>query len=298
MTHRMAGDRVVLVESAARLSVDHDRIKIARQGEPDRFVAPADVAVVCLDHYATEVTKQALIHLADAGAVLLVTDGSHLPAAMMLPLQGHGTMADRIHRQVRLSVTQRPALLWQQIVAAKIRTQAKTLRHFGCNGALRLERMARDVPAGDTDNAEAQAAKHYWAHLFPEGFQREKQNARQPINQKLNYGYAVLRALVARQIAMAGLCPALGLGHRSSENPFNLADDFIEPYRFVVERKVKAELSASEPLGREERHQLLLVLETEVRVKGQDYRLTSAVEETIDSFCRCLNGSSELTLPD
>jgi CRISPR-associated protein Cas1 len=296
----MAADRIVLVESAARLSVDHGRIKIAREGEPDRFVAPADVAVVCLDHYATEITKQALVHLAEAAAAVMITDGSHLPAAMMLPLQGHGTMAERIHRQVAFSATDGPARLWQQIVTAKIRTQARTLRHFGCRGALRLERLAGRVQIGDAGNAEAQAAKHYWAHLFPDGFQREKQNAQHPVNQKLNYGYAVLRALIARQIAMAGLCPALGLGHKSSENPFNLADDFIEPYRFVVEQKVKAELSPAEPLGREERHRLLAILQTELRMKGQDYRLTAAAEETIESFCRCVSGSGslQLTLPE
>lgn len=296
----MADNRVVVCESAARLSVDHGRIKIAREGEEDRFVAPTDVALLCLDHYATEVTKAALLRLSESGTAVLVTDESHLPAALMLPLQGPGLQAQRVHRQVAFHGTDGPPRLWQRIVAAKILTQARTLRHFGCHGALRLERLAADVRPGDAENAEAQAAKHYWEHLFAEDFRREKQNARHPINQKLNYGYAVLRALIARQIAIAGLCPALGLGHRSGENPFNLADDFMEPYRFVVERMVKAEFSASEPLTREERHRLLSIPQSEVRMRNRDYRLPAAMEETIESFCRCLDGGEhrQLSLPD
>ncbi len=296
----MADNRVLMVESAARLSLDNGRIKIARKDEENRFVAPADVALLCLDHYATEVTKETLVQLAEAGAAVLVTDRSHLPVALMLPLQGPGLQAQRIHRQVAFHSTDGPARLWQRIVAAKIGTQARTLRHFGCNGALRLERLAAEVQPGDTENAEAQAAKHYWAHLFADDFRREKQNARHAVNQKLNYGYAVLRALIARQVAIAGLCPALGLGHRSSENPFNLADDFIEPYRFVVERMVKAEFSPSEPLNRDERIRLLSILQSEVRMRKQDYRLTSAVEETVESLCRCMSGGAhfDLSLPD
>lgn len=295
----MAGERIALVESAARLSVDRGRIKIERRDEMDCFIAPDDLAFLCLDHYAIEITKQALFRLTEASAALIVTDGSHLPAAILLPLQANGFTARRIHQQVTLASTDGAGRLWAQIVAAKIRTQAATLRRLECNGALRLERMAKDVTSGDPKNLEAQAAKHYWAHLFPEGFHREKRNALHPLNQKLNYGYAVLRALIARQIAMAGLSPALGLGHRSTENPFNLADDFIEPYRFIVETIVKAQLSAVEPICREDRHELLGIVEAEVPMHGQTWRLTSAVEETIESFCRCLTSDSaqQLSLP-
>lgn len=294
----MAGERIVLVETAARLSVDRGRIKVERPETPDRFVAPSEVAAVCLDHYGVQVTKHALASFADAGAAVIVTDGCHLPSAVMLPIQANGVSAGRIHRQIAFSQSPGPARLWQQIVAAKIRTQAATLRFFDSNGALRLERLSREVQPGDPNNVEAQAARHYWAHLFPDGFHREKQGTAEATNQRLNYGYAVLRALVARQIALAGLCPALGVGHKSSENPFNLADDLVEPYRFVVERKVKAEPATNGALSRDDRHSLLGIIEAEVRIRGRDWRLTSAIEETVDSFWRCLTSDSAgLSLP-
>lgn len=293
----MSDHRVLLIESPARLGVDLGRLCIQREGHPDTFVAPGDIAVVCLHHHTIQLSVHALRVLAEAGAGVVVTDAFHHPCAWLLPTQGNGDIVRRLRQQMALDAQPRKAVLWQCIVQARLRTQAANLRALNRKGALRLERLAKEVMPGDTGKCEGQGARHYWSHLFPEGFKRNKQGADDPINARLNFGYAVLRSMIARALVMAGLNPALGLGHCSTENPFNLADDFIEPYRFLVERHVA--LVESGEFNAAARKQLLRFIELEVRLNNAGYRAPAAVTETVASFVRVLDGRSDtLTLPE
>lgn len=158
----MAADRILLIENPARISVDHGRLKIVRDGEDDAFAAPADIAVLCLHHHTVSVTTQALKALATAGATVLVTDDRHYPCALMLPLAGNMAAPQRLHEQIRLLGNPKTGELWAEIVRARLRTQAINLRYYDLNGALRLERLVEEVKPGDVSNAEAQGAKHYW----------------------------------------------------------------------------------------------------------------------------------------
>lgn len=294
----MPADRILLIENPARLSIDHGRLKIARDGEDDSFVAPADIAVLCLHHHTVSITTQALKTLASSGAVMLVTDDKHYPCAIMLPLAGNMTAPQRLHEQIQLIGKSLVGELWAQIVRARIRTQAANLRHFDLNGALRLERLAEEVKPGDVSNAEAQGAKHYWKHFFGPEFGREKEGAEDGLNARLNYGFAVLRALVARQLALSGLNAGLGLGHRRQDNPFNLADDFTEPFRYLVERHVRGMEDVSGELTSTIKADLLRFIEQEVKMNGQAYRLGSALAEVIASYCRILERQEgQLRLP-
>ncbi len=294
----MADHRVLLIENPARVSVDHGRLKIARDGEDDAFAAPADIAVLCLHHHTVSVTTQALKTLALAGASVLVTDDRHYPCALMLPFAGNMVMPQRLHEQIRLMSNPLAGELWAQIVRSRLRTQAANLRHFDLNGPLRLERLVEEVKPADVSNAEAQGARHYWKHFFGPEFSREKEGAEDGLNARLNYGFAVLRALVARQLAMSGLNAGLGLGHRRQDNPFNLADDFTEPFRYLVERHVRSMEDVSGELTSTIKAALLRFMEQEVEMDGQNYRLGSAVAEVIASYCRVLERQSgALRLP-
>ena len=294
----MSDHRILLIENPAHLGVDLGRLVIRREGQPDIFVPPNDIAVVCLHHHTIQMSVHALRALAEAGAGVVVTDAAHHPCAWLLPTQGNGDIVRRLRQQMALDVQARKkAVLWQSIVQARLRTQAANLRALNRKGALRLERLAKEVKPGDAGKCEGQGARHYWAHLFPEGFKRNKQGADDPINARLNFGYAVLRSMIARALVMAGLNPALGLGHCSTENPFNLADDFIEPYRFLVERHVVQEESGE--FNAAARKQLLRFIEMEVRMNGAGYRAPAAVGETVASFVRVLDGRNDaLILPD
>lgn len=292
----MPADRILLIENPADLNVDIGRLRIRRSGMDDAFVAPADVGVLVLHHHTIGISVNALRALSGAGAAVLITDEAHMPSAMMMPTAANRKAPSRLHRQIAHLGTAIPGVLWQSLVKARIATQAATLRALDLNGAMRLERMVDEVEPGDRTHREGQAARHYWQYLF-ENFKREKEGASDGVNSRLNYGYAVLRSLIARELVAAGLSCELGLGHRSLENPFNLADDFMEPFRFTVERHVR-NLDCNSELVSAGKKEVVLFVESEVALGKQGFRLASAVRETIASYVRVLESNKgQLTLP-
>lgn len=292
----MSEHRILLIENPASLSVDLGRLRIRREGFDDAFVLPCDIAVLCLHHHTIQISVQALRALAEAGAGVMVTDEIHHPCAWLLPQVGNGDLVRRLRQQMMLDTSLTKGKLWQALVQARLSTQAANLRALNRKGALRLERLSSQVQHSDKTKCEGQGAKHYWAYLFEEDFKREKQGAEDALNARLNFGYAVLRSMVARSLVMAGLNPALGLGHSNMENPFNLADDFIEPYRFVVERHVAA--SDFGEFDGAARKAMLGFVEQEVKLNGAGYRLPAAINESVASFVRVLDGRAEqLHLP-
>ena len=292
----MSQERVLLIENPADLSIDIGRIRIRRANKPDVFVAPHDIAVLVLHHHTISLTLHTCQVLLSAGAVVMATDETHMPCGLFLPTQANRLAPSRLKRQIAFHETPLPAVLWQSLVQARIRTQAATLSSLGLNGVLRLERMIAEVEPGDATHREGQAARHYWQHLF-EKFKREKEGAEDPVNSRLNYGYAILRSLVARELVAAGLSPELGLGHKSAENPFNLADDFMEPYRFAVERHVKT-TDTSAPLSSSTKLQLASFAESEVKLGKNNFRLFAAIRESIASYVRILETRrGQLVLP-
>ncbi|MDD9807051.1 MAG: type II CRISPR-associated endonuclease Cas1 [Gammaproteobacteria bacterium] len=284
----MSAHRILLVENQADLSILDGRLRLRRDGMDDAFVLPNDIAVLILHHHTIRITVHVLRTLAQSGSMILVTDERHYPAGMLWPWAGGSVLARRLRQQITLDASTKKTVLWGQLVQGRIATQALNLRHFSYNGALRLERLCRKVRPGDPDNLEAQATRHYWRCLLPAGIHREKQGSTEPLNVRLNFGFAVLRSLLAREIAAAGLNPALGLGHHNLENPFNLADDLMEPYRFVVERHVLT-ADTGLPFDSTARVALLNFFSTEVELAGCSFRLPSAVAETVSSLTRVLN---------
>jgi len=293
----MSANRILLVETPTELTVKDGRLQLRRDGMADVFVLPDDIAVLVLHHHTIRLSVHVLRALAQSGSMILVTDEHHSPAGILWPWTGGSVLVRRLRQQMALDGTEQQAVLWGQLVRSRIATQSMNLRYFARNGALRLERLCQKVVPGDTSNFEAQASRHYWRSLLPDGVRREKQGSTEPFNIRLNFGFAVLRSLVAREIAAAGLNPALGLGHHSSENPLNLADDLMEPYRFVVERRVM-EGNVNLPFDGVARTALLGFLSTEVELAGRTFRLPSAIAETVASLTRVLNDKQiDLNMP-
>lgn len=296
----MSADRILLIESPCELSIDLGRVRVRRADKADAHIAPMDVAMLVLHHHTISLSVGTLRELALAGASIMATDAQHMPCALMLPTQANRAAASRLRRQITHLDDALSQTLWQEIVRSRIRTQAANLRHFELTGALRLERMVEEVDSADRTHREGQAARHYWQHLWQDAepdFKREKQGAEDPVNARLNFGYAVLRSLVARELVAAGLSPELGVGHHSTENPFNLADDFMEPYRFVVERVARPS-AAEGDFDAPARVAMARIIEQTVCIGKKDYRLLPAVRETIASYVRVLESSKgELALP-
>ena len=283
-----------------RLSVANSQLVVERPDLPKATLPIEDLGVVIVDDIRATYTQSVFLSLLEAGATVLVTGRDHLPAGMMLPLDAHHVQTERHRAQVETSAPVRKRA-WQAIVRAKIVQQAAVLSHFtGSHGG--LAPMARRVRSGDPDNLEAQAAQRYWPRLFGKTFRRDREA--DGVNALLNYGYAVVRAAVARGVVAAGLIPSLGVHHRHRGNPFCLADDLLEPYRPYVDWRVRQMAgedgeSAPDLAERETRAELLSLLNETVHVGGRREPLLLALHTSAASLCRTLTGGDRtLALPE
>jgi CRISPR-associated protein Cas1 len=256
---------------AAHLAVRHRQLQL-RRGEAVAASFPCeDLGVVVVEHPQSTYTHAALVELMAQDAVVVLCGPDHLPCGLVLPLADHNQVVSRIRLQVEVSVPTKKRV-WQQLVRAKILAQAENLAPEGPT-VRRLREFASTVRSGDPDNREAHAARAYWAAwllqapngIEPEPFRRDPDGA--GINALLNYGYAIVRAALARAIVAAGLHPALGLHHAHRANLFCLADDLIEPLRPLVDARVRELVFAGETeLTQAVKADVLGLLTEEVRI--------------------------------
>lgn len=283
-----------------RLSVSHRQLVIARPDQPKVTRPIEDLGVVIVDDVQATYTQSVFLELLDAGATVLVSGRNHLPVGIMLPLDAHHVQTERHRAQVAAKEPVKKRV-WQALIRAKIMQQAAVLTHF-TGGHAGLAHMAGRVRSGDPDNLEARAAQRYWPRLFGSVFRRDRDA--DGVNALLNYGYAVIRAAVARAIVAAGLIPTLGVHHRNRSNPFCLADDLFEPYRPYVDWRVKLlvsdETSPPPDLSQKETRAALLSLFNEtVQVDERRLPLLYAIQAGAASLCRALTGGDRsLTLPE
>lgn len=221
--------RNIVISNPARLSIKHNQLCIMQEREA--LVPMEDICSVLLESKQIQISAAALERLAVSGITVFFCDEKHLPSAQILPINQFSRQRKMLYAQFELP---RPVQkqLWKCIVQQKIKNQAACLRLSGKAGFEELEAMAQTVRSGDTNNVEAQAAAFYFPRLFYQGFTRSDlclQNA------ALNYGYAILRGAIARNLVMHGLEPCIGLQHHNQLNAYNLADDLIEPFRPLID---------------------------------------------------------------
>ncbi|MGH9467240.1 MAG: type II CRISPR-associated endonuclease Cas1, partial [Terriglobales bacterium] len=232
----MNAARIVdVADNAISLSVRDAQLRVRLAGGGEMTTPLSELAALVISNPAVTMTQAVIAGVAEGGGATVICDRKHLPAAVMLPVQVHVTQTERFSAQVRMTAPLRKRL-WQRIVIAKIRAQARLLDslHGDDSG---LAQMAARVRSGDGANLEGQAAQRYWPRLFRDPhFRRGREGPDQ--NSHLNYGYAVLRAVVARALCGAGLHPSLGLQHHNRYDPFCLANDLMEPFRPIVDRAV------------------------------------------------------------
>lgn len=264
----------------------------------DVRVPVEDLAWIILDTSRAVLTSALLSACSATGVALITTDSRHLPNGVLHAFHTH-------HRQSAISACQvktgagLQGRLWQTIVRSKILGQASVL--MKCSGdAAPLLAMAERVKRGDPDNVEARAARHYWGNLFSDFVRDNRDDLR---NSMLDYGYAVMRAGLARAVAAAGLLPSIGLHHRSALNPFNLVDDLVEPFRPIVDELVwrlsDHGRSNQGLLSLDHRRALAGVLLETVRVGSSRVTALVATELAGTSLARAFEdgGESKLDLP-
>jgi CRISPR-associated protein Cas1 len=264
--------RTVLVSSPAYVSMKNCQMNLAMNGHALGSLPIEDAGFVILENPDITCTQSFLRECAERGIAVIVCDRTHLPIGLMLPLSQNTLHAKILRSQTELSVPQKGAL-WKTIIRSKLLAQAAVLANFGKDGRSISALIAR-VRSGDPSNIEGLASRVYWRELFGPEFRRNR--TAEGVNALLNYGYAIIRAAVARAIVSTGLHPALGIHHHNQYDPFALADDLMEPLRPLVDRQVRAmvgESSHQPAMDAGAKAQLLTLLEHPVRQGGRSFPL-------------------------
>lgn len=286
-------------EQSGTLRVRYGQLVFEQEGETTASVPLSELATVVVSNNRVRYSHALLAGIAQEGATLVVCDNKHLPAAMLIPLAGHYVQGERFRMQAQVNKPTKKRL-WKQIVQAKLRAQAALLDDLRGEDE-GIGRMADRVRSGDKDNMEARAARRYWRALFADpDFQRSRDADDQ--NRHLNYGYAVLRSLVARAVCGVGLHPSLGLHHHNRYDAFCLADDLMEPYRPLVDRAVVrwvADHDPTGPLDQATRKHLIKSLTGTLELEGAERTLFDVLRRCASSLVKVLEGKEDkLLIPE
>lgn len=227
---------VDIAEPRRTLALDRNALVVRSAGETLGSVPLSDIQAVIVHGHGATISLNLSAALAEAGIPLVQCGSDHMPRALTLPVTGNFEMAVRVQAQAEASLPLQKRM-WQQIVRAKVRAQSVALRLAGHADHEAVGRYVAKVRSGDPDNIEAQAARYYWPRMLGTDFRRNVDGA--GLNRPLNYGYTILRSAVARAIVAAGLTPALGVHHRNRRNPYQLVDDLMEPFRPLVDQRVR-----------------------------------------------------------
>lgn len=258
-----------------------------------RTIPIEDIGVVILDNKRITITQGLVEELLENNCAIVTCDSRHLPTGLLLPLSGNSIQTERFRYQIDASLPLKKQL-WQQTIEAKIRNQAAILKYATGEEHRNMYVWAGSVRSGDVENMESRAAVYYWKTIFPDNpdFVRGK-DGEMP-NALLNYGYAILRAIVARALVGSGLLPTLGIHHHNRYNAYCLADDIMEPYRPYVDKIIIDRINTEDilELTSETKVKLLNIPVTEVVINGRRSPLMLAVSQTTSSLVKCFRGES------
>jgi CRISPR-associated protein Cas1 len=256
-----------------------------------------DIGLVVLDHQQITITHGALGSLLENNAAIVTCNLTHHPIGLLLTLDGNTLQSQKFKAQIEAS-TPLKKQLWQQTVIAKIENQANLLAAYKKEHRYLLS-LAANVKSGDSANCEAKAASYYWKRILPENLEFSRDRYGNPPNNLLNYGYAILRASVARSLVGSGLLPTLGIFHKNQYNAYCLADDIMEPYRPFVDRLVLDIVTKYQDISEitiEIKKRLLTIPALDVHIGGKKSPLFNAIARTTASLAKCFEGDSRKIL--
>lgn len=280
--------RTLFFANRAHLAFSNGQLVIhTDNGEVTRAIE--DLGYLVLEHPEITITQFAAAALLENNTAVIFCGPNHMPAGMVLPLTGHQLQNERFRHQVNASASLHKNL-WMQTIKQKIRNQHTLLELMGSSE--NLLPLAKKVRSGDPDNVEGMAARRYFRAAFGSDFRRERFG--DPPNNALNYGYAIIRAAVARALTGSGLLPTLGIHHHNKYNAFCLADDMMEPYRPFVDREVMALLNEgliTDDLTPTVKQRLVTLTQADCRVGKKNRPLMVAMQETTAGLAKCFLGN-------
>ncbi len=298
--------RTICIQNACFLKFRNEQMVVSyshikgMEEVPDKTVPIEDIGMLVLEHQQISLTHYLLDKLVSNNVAEVTCNDSHHPTGLLMPLEANTLQSERFKYQIEATEPLKKQL-WQQTVKAKITNQCTVLKKWDSKW-LMLKNLADSVKSGDADNNEAVAAAHYWQNIFPPAWNFYRKRDGLPPNNLLNYGYAIVRAGMARAIVGAGLLPTLGIFHRNRYNAYCLADDMMEPYRpfvDVVVRGIIDKTSTVTELTQDLKTELLKIPAMDVTLNGDKSPLMVAMQRTAASLARCYTGEQrKLLLPE
>ena len=292
--------RSIYIGNPAYLKLKDEQMFIMEpeSGQMKGKVPVEDLGLLMLDHFQITISHQLIQKMMGNNVVVISCDAHHLPHGIMLPLHGHTEFSDRIKDQMEASEPLKKQL-WKQTIECKIENQKEVLRRLG-NYYEPMIDYRNNVKSGDLTNMEGIAAQHYWKYLISLDFLRQRFG--DSPNQFFNFGYSVLRSIVARAIVETGLLPVLGIFHKNKYNPYCLADDMMEPYRPFVDWLVMDWLTRNpetEDLTKEFKAHILQIATKDVKIDDKTRPLMVAVKTTVSSLYKCYTGEKrQISYPE
>lgn len=287
--------RSVVITQPTKLSVKNGQLQITQ--EEEWTIPMEDISSVVLETPQINITSKTISLMAENKVIMYSCNEKHLPNGIFIPFACHSRELKVIKQQLKCSESFNKRC-WQRIIIQKILNQAKVLKlsDKAIMGEY-LENLSKNVNSGDTSNKEAIAAKGYFVSLFGDKFSREYEDI---YNIALNYGYAILRGAIARAIVSYGYIPSVGIHHKSELNNYNLADDFIEPFRPIVDLWVKTNIDEKTEFNKYIRAELVNLLNVDVKIQGKKQSVTNAINIMIGSYTTAINQNDykKIQLPE
>jgi CRISPR-associated protein Cas1 len=287
--------RHIVIRKPSKLSTKDEQLVISQE---ETFRIPLeDIVTITLEEPVISMTSALLSKCIEYHIEIIVCDRKRMPSGLLQPFHQHSRQKVVLETQLSLSKPFKKRI-WQKIVIRKLENQARCLELLNkADDARKIYAISRNVESGDRTNREAYGAKMYFSLLFGSNFLRRDDNVQ---NIALNYGYSIMRSLVARSLVRYGFSPSIGIFHNSQTNAFNLADDFMEVLRPFIDVTVATYVMPEQEWSKEIREKLFAVLNIEAVWKEERLTVTNGVDQMVKSFvsaCR-QQDSSLLILPE
>ncbi len=282
--------RNVYLQNDVYLKIKDEQLVVKKTNE-EVTIPLEDLNSVCIESLQTVITTYTLKKFIEHDIIVYVCDEKHLPTGIIIGTNNYSRQLKNIKMQVEMS---KPLMkrIWQDIIKVKVLNQANCLKELNIKEYSKLEEMIIGITSGDKNNVEAKAASLYFKLLFGSKFNRSLECIQ---NAALNYGYAIIRGMIARTLVMYGFEPSIGIFHHSQLNNFNLADDFIECFRPLVDLYILKNLDLTQDnLTPENKKEIYKIINCLVLIDGKKFNIQGAIEYMIKSFSTSINKNENL----
>lgn len=272
----------MIIESQSKL--DYKMGYLVVRGQDTHRVLVDEIQNLIIENPAVSITGFLLEALVEKKVKVVFCDSKHNPTAEFIPHHGSHDSSAKIRTQVSWD-NDIKAIVWQEIISEKIRKQAEFLTQLGKDEECNLLRSyVGQVEMLDATNREGHAAKVYFNALFGMEFTRSEDN---PINAALNYGYSIVLSAFNREVSANGYLTQIGIFHNNMFNHFNLGCDLMEPFRIIVDRRVRKNVPIE--FGKKEKHEFWHLLEEIVTINGMHQTVANAIKIYTKSVFDAIN---------